>query len=403
MLKNKSKIIAIFLILILAFSSSFVLADNEASNSSDVQAISTGTEQNNVENTIKDEITNQQTQEDSYKKSDVYLVDDEVTIDYIVDGNLFVCANKVTINSQIGGDAFILAKELTITDQAYIFSNLFTCAQSVDIKGVVYDVYAVSENFSLSGGYVYRDLKVSCNTLNINGTVGRNAFVNCSKINFNTDSQNKGIIYGNLEYTSSSESTIPDGVVSGEIKFHEDVDSSASVSTAEIIKNYIINLGEFLAFLLIIWVVCLLIAPKFLDSTNNYVGKQTLGIFGKGFLALVAIPVACFILLLLQLTGGVSLLLLALYILALVISKSLFIITANKYICTKLNINKNLGIFGMLIVTGIVIWVLTQLPYIGGLISFIMIVIGLGILVTSILPKKQKSDKEVIENTNEEK
>ncbi len=34
-----------------------------------------------------------------------------MTIDYIVDGNLFVMANTVTINSQIGGDAFIMAKK----------------------------------------------------------------------------------------------------------------------------------------------------------------------------------------------------------------------------------------------------------------------------------------------------
>ena len=55
MLKNKTKIIAFLLILILAITSSFVYADNETSK-------------------------------DSYKNSDVYLMGDNVTIDYVVDG-----------------------------------------------------------------------------------------------------------------------------------------------------------------------------------------------------------------------------------------------------------------------------------------------------------------------------
>ena len=59
----------------------------------------------------------------------------------------------------------------------------------------------------------------------------------------------------------------------------------------------------------------------------------------------------------------------------------------------------------MLIVSGIVIWVVTQLPYIGGLVSFIITVLGLGILVASILPKKSSNNEikdEVVEVSKEE-
>ena len=49
---------------------------------------------------------------------------DEITIDYIVDGNLFVLANKVNINSQIVGNAFICAKDVNISTQSYISNSL---------------------------------------------------------------------------------------------------------------------------------------------------------------------------------------------------------------------------------------------------------------------------------------
>ena len=79
----------------------------------------------------------------------------------------------------------------------------------------------------------------------------------------------------------------------------------------------------------------------------------------------------------------------------------MFTITANKYICSKLKIDKNTGIFGMLIVSGIIVWVLTQLPYVGGVISFITVLLGLGILVLSILPKKdgKNSNKETVKES----
>lgn len=52
----------------------------------------------------------------------------------------------------------------------------------------------------------------------------------------------------------------------------------------------------------------------------------------------------------------------------------------------------------MLIVSGIIIWAIIQIPYIGKLISLIISVLGLGILVASILHKKSKKEEVVIKN-----
>lgn len=369
MLKNKTKIIAFLLILILAITSSFVYADNETSK-------------------------------DSYKNSDVYLMGDNVTIDYVVDGNLFVMADTVTINSKIGGDAFIMAKTINVGDQAYIFSNLFAMADSIDIKGVVYDVYALAQNFTVSNGYIYRDAKLCCNTINVNGTIGRNAFVSCSNINFNTDENDKGIIYGDLTYSTPSELSFDKNIVNGNVTYKAPK-FSPEKSVREIVASYISDLGAFLAFVIIIWLVCLWLAPKFLNDTNKFVGKKTLNVLGTGLLTLIAVPIACIILLLLQLTAGISLLTVAIYILALIVAKSIFTIVANNYLCSKLNINKNTGIFGMLIVSGVIVWVISELPYVGGIVSFIISVLGLGVLVSAILPKKAKkaSDTDKVKET----
>ena len=400
MLKNKTKIIAFLLVLILAITSSFVYADNETSSENDIALISDTSETKPVETNVENTVSTNETIKDSYKNSDVYLMGDNVTIDYVVDGNLFVMADTVTINSKIGGDAFIMAKTINVGDQAYIFSNLFAMANSIDIKGVVYDVYALSQNFTVSNGYIYRDAKLCCNTININGVIGRNAFVSCSNINFNTDENDKGIIYGDLTYSTPSELSFDKNIVNGNVTYKAPK-VSPEKSVREIVASYISDLGAFLAFVIIIWLVCLWLAPKFLNDTNKFVGKKTLNVLGTGLLTLIAVPIACIILLLLQLTAGISLLTVAIYILALIVAKSIFTIVANNYLCSKLNINKNTGIFGMLIVSGVIVWVISELPYVGGIVSFIISVLGLGVLVSAILPKKAKkaSDTNEVKET----
>lgn len=400
MLKNKTKILVFLLILAISLTTSFVYADNETTLEDDIIPISDNLESSPVENNAENPISTNEPTEDTYKSHDVYLTGDNVTIDYVVDGNLFVMADTVTINSKIGGDAFIMAKTINVGDQAYIFSNLFAIADSIDIKGVVYDVYALAQNFTVSNGYIYRDAKLCCNTININGAIGRNAFVSCSNINFNTDGNDKGIIYGDLTYSTPSELSFDKNIVNGNVTYKAPK-VSPEKSVREIVASYISDLGAFLAFVIIIWLVCLWVAPKFLNDTNKFVGKKTLNVLGTGLLTLIAVPIACIILLLLQLTAGISLLTVAIYILALIVAKSIFTIVANNYLCSKLNINKNTGIFGMLIVSGVIVWVISELPYVGGIVSFIISVLGLGVLVSAILPKKAKkaSDTNEVKET----
>lgn len=109
MLKKKFSIIALSIILIISLALPVVRAEDEDLNN-DANA-----EQNTVVTTSADneqetsavDSSLQNFSDENYKQNDVYLTGDDITIDYIVDGNLFVIANSVTINAQIGGDAFI--------------------------------------------------------------------------------------------------------------------------------------------------------------------------------------------------------------------------------------------------------------------------------------------------------
>lgn len=397
MLKNKLKTIALLAVLIFSLMIPIVRAENETTPESvtgaaeESEATSNSGETSAVISNVND----------NFKKGDVYLTGDDVTIDYIVDGNLFVFANSVTINSQIGGDAFICAGTVNVGEQGYIFSNLFAFAKNVNVSGVVYDLYTAAEEVTING-YIYRDIRVGSNTLNINGTIGRNAFVSAENINFaqssdpETSLTSKAIINGDFNYTSSKEISIPEGSVSGTSNF---TTAKEVESNSKSIQDYIMLLGKFLATVVIIWLVCLWIAPKFLDMTHKLVSKKLLPVLGFGILTPIVITIAFIILLIIGITSKIALLSLGILSLLLAISSSIFVIAMNKLICNKLKIEKTIGFFGMLIVSSVVFWLLTLIPYVGTMISLIASIIGLGIIVMNIIPIKENKKEETVKES----
>lgn len=385
MLKNKWKIVAILAAIILVLMVPTVRAENEtpAQNSGDlsVNPISENPEATNTEAPVK---------EDNFKKGDVYLTGDNITVDYVVDGNLFIFANQVTINSQIGGDVFVVANKVTVGEQGYVFSNLFALSNEIDISGVVYDLYSSSKNVTING-YIYRDIRVMTDTLNVNGIVGRNAFVKANAINFatnaNTEStvSNSGIISGDLNYTASKEITIPEGAVAGTSNFTQE-NKGNSVS----IQGYILSLGRFLATVAILWLICLWLTPKFLKNGANLISKKILPIAGYGILTPILALIAFVILLVLGITSNIAILLLAVILLIFAISSAIFVITFNQFICEKFKIQKSLPSFGVLILLAAVTWGLTLIPYVGFILSIIVSLLGLGTIVIGILPSANK-------------
>lgn len=433
MSKRILKLISIFVVIIL-LCSTFTFADNEVdtsniittevenaatnSGNADEPALISAENQTavvtNEENTnatdnaptseSEETTSNDESATNNLTKKDVYLVGDDVVIDYIIDGNLFVIANNVTIDSQIGGDVFAMANNVTVTEKAYIYSNLFTSANKVEIKGVIYDLYALSQDITISG-YVYRDSRVSCNTLNIFGAVGRNVYANVNSIKFSEETtmseegaqtvNPQGTIGGDLNYTSNEQISIPEGAVTGMTTF-----TLNTTSDGNNIVSYLVSLGVIVATAIIIWLLGIWLAPKFIENTNNIIKKKLLPVIGFGILTPIVAIIASVILIIIGITAPIGLILFGLLFILMAISTSVFIIAINNLICSKLKINKKIGIFGMLILTSIVIWAIGLIPYVGSVLGIVALIIGLGIITT---PLFLKDKPETTENKKEEK
>ena len=377
MLKNKIKMIVLIILLIISLFTPIVNAENETTSNEAVPI-----------NETQEAIT--------IKEGDEYLFQDTVTIDTPIDGNLFIMANTVTINSQVGGDAFIFANTINIENNGYILSNLFASANTINIRGVVYNIYSIGDTLTIDG-FVYRDVRSVCNTLNINSMIGRDVFVNCSSINFkekpNTEDTpsvvSYGSIQGDLNYSSDEEIAIPEDSVSGETHFTALKNNTVNIS------NYMYSLGAILVSAIVLWLIGLWLSPKLLHNTSHSITlKKVLQIIGLGILVPIVIVLLSIIILLIPITSQLTILLLCILAILFFISTSVAIININTMICNKLKITQNLYKLGFLIVTTIVFWLLTLIPYAGMVISLIAIIWGIGSISYSILIKEQ-ADKNI--------
>lgn len=391
-LKNKFKVIAFLAIILLTLTLPIVRAENET------PASTTTTNETIALNPENNEEASLTSTEDTFKRSDVYLTGNNVNIDYIIDGNLFVIANNVTINSQIGGDAFICANSVTIEEEGYIFSNLFTFAKNTTINGVVYDLYSASESTTVNG-YVYRDIHVGSETVNILGTIGRNAFVNCSNLNLATDTNTddsqattptaQASINGNLNYSAKNELSIPEGIVSGQTIFEQKTNFNENT-----ILEQIMSLGTFVITIVAVWLLCLWLAPKFLKNNATLLTtKKVLPVIGFGILTPIVILGLAILFFVLEITSTLGLLLLFILLALIMISNSMFAITLNTIICNQLKIQKTLATFGMLVAISVVLWLIGLIPFIGSILGIIIVILGFGIAVSSlVLKEKEKTE-----------
>ena len=222
---KKLKSILFFALVLIVLLSSVVFADNEtpitkADNEAGIMLVD-----ENLEATS------------NVVSKTLYLADSSVTIDYPVEGNVFVMTQDLTISGNISGNVFALAQNLKIESTGSIDSTLFVCAENVTIDGTVSDVFSISSNLTINNNArIMQDITAGGSTLKLGGTIGRNAFVGANQINFaqpseqNSEEQqvtSQGIINGDLNYSAPNEISIPEGSVSGSANYSKSTEKSS--------------------------------------------------------------------------------------------------------------------------------------------------------------------------------
>ncbi len=380
MLKKKSKILLSVLFVVLLLLSSVCLATEDTSLIDDSVVVTSDT------NNTQEVDTTSSTA--NWVNTDLYLSEDKVTIDKVVDGNAFVAAKEVTVTGEIGGDLFVVADKVTI-EGGYVYSSLFVCANEITINGVVYDVYAISNNFNLeSNGFIYRDLKVTGSNINLNGKIRRDAYISAKSLTLNE--QSGTIVYGNLEYSTPSEITIPEGAVSGSVKYNVNTSNTEKeTSIASIILGYVSEAIQALLLTFVLTVILLWLTPKFVNRVGNMSVGKSFASLGIGVITPVVLVIVALLLAISVI--GLKMLLPATFIFVVfsLIASSITSIFFGKLFTKLLKTDSKVKFVLFTLLSNLVLWLLTKIPFVGGFIGFLIYAFGIGTLLVNIVCRKE--------------
>lgn len=378
------KILSLFFILLFLFTPICFATDNGIVATSDDMIERIHAIPNNTDTQISSSLMN----------TDLFIAQDNSVVENVVNGNAFVSGQTATIKGQILGDLFVIANEVIIEETADISGNIFVFASSVNFKGKASDIYAFSQYFtSDSKSSIERDLKLFASQATLKGTIQKDAYIAADKISLK-DNNSQGTIYGDLHYTSETETAIPDNAVMGEVKYTKLQQKEESM--AQIILNYITKFINVIVYAAFVILLVTFFAPKFADKVSYCMTKRPLPVAGIGVLAFVLVPVLCIFALITGFLAYASIAIFTLYCLMLSITISILGMAIGNYFVGKMG-NKTKGKFILLsLACTAVIWLLQVIPFIGGWISIFTLVFGFGLLLCALFTKKE------IDTTNSE-
>ena len=306
-----------------------------------------------------------------------------------VDGISFVAGNQVKLNGKTTY-GFYAGNDVVVNEN--IEKDLFVAGNHVSIGSdavIGRDVYVAGSTVMISAN-LPRDLKVGAARVDITDiTISGDAYVMADEIVLNENTK----IEGKLTY---SEDSIVRGLEAASIGSVEKVKSSDVAYTYTIKDRIIEFVGSVVAGFIVLLVLFYLI-PKARNSADEFelsfdnIAKTA----GIGLLVLIGVPIAAVIGLVTGILLPLSFIVLAIYVISIYLSFLLSGYILGSAVMNKLIHNGNMYL--SLLLGIVLVKLLSLVPYIGGYVSFIALVFGLGLIYKFIKNIRNNEDNDIKE------
>ena len=347
-----------------------------------------------------------------FVKENVFHADSNApyTLTDNVSGNVFLAGSEITIDSAyISGDVFAAAStSITIGENTVIDGNVYLGSQNVTIKGTLYRTAYIAAKVINLGPHssVEYDSYMTGEKVKLEGNAERSLYIYAQEVEV-VDGTTIG---RNLEYSSETEATVPEGAVRGEVKFNRIAVEKESMS--DIALEKVKDMLGALVFTLVVFLMISLMSKKFVYRTQELLGKHPFKSIGIGLFSLIIIPILAVLLIIFGATTKVGISLIPLFITMILIANSITAIAIAGLLCARRD-GMKLPIIVPII--AIMLWALEALPYIGIFVEFISLLLGIGIFMQAIFSGnkpiskgekkeevKEEPKKEEIEEAKEE-
>lgn len=319
---------------------------------------------------------------------------DVVILEQPVDGNAFVAAGRVEIRERVRRSAFVTGGDVTITGP--IGRNLFAAGGDVRIDGQVDGrVRAAGGNIRVAGtarlddsatfaggtievdGEVRERLRAFGETIIINGTIGGDVELAGESIRIGPDAR----IGGRVEYrTGGAIEVDPAAQITGglmevdqEKKWLRKIGHGAAV-----VGGVTVSLG-----MVLIGALLILAMPRFSREAAGNVQSRPLQSLGMGCIVLVGAPFAIIVLLVTIIGIPLAILLGFVYAMLLLLGYLVGAIFVGDFVLGKIRAARLDSVWWralFMFLALIVLAIVRQLPFLGGLAVFLLFLAGIGAL-----------------------
>lgn len=366
---------------------------------------------------------------DGTVKGDLVVFGSYIVINGTVEGDLIAAGNTVVIEGTVKDDARIAGAALQLGDTAVIGGDLISAGASLEVKkGSMVDndlVFAGAQG--LLAGSIGRNLTVGAGALDLRGEVGGDVKAEVGEaqeggpspamylgdVKVPVPSVKPGLtidktakINGDFNYTQMADIKIPAGVVDGKVTRNEPVVDERSIRTpptaAKTAANWIFDLLRTIATLAIFGLLLVWLAPAFLKGLSEKLQTQPIPSFGWGIVAYTAFFFALLLIVVSMVIGGILFGVISLgsvtatiiwvgllAIFALTVGFILFAGFGSQILVAWLGGKWILGRFNPtlaehkvwpLLLGVVIVGLLVELPWVGWLCGFLIMLFGLGAL-----------------------
>lgn len=291
-------------------------------------------------------------------KGDLLVAGGNVNIRGAVDGNVRVAGGNVNIEGSVGKNLTALGGSIDLSKSATVAGNLVSAGGNLQIRA------PIKGKATLAGG-----------NIDIGSEIGSDVNAATEKLNLTSNAK----VLGNINYWSENRANFAsDATVAGKLNFNKVVKPQVDRQRAEAawaglktgLNIYKFSVGLILG-LLLIWAF-----PNFMQRSADQILTNPLASFGWGFLFLVAAPVVIVLLFITILGIPLALIALFAYILIIMIAQVFSSLALGEWLLKRFN--QRGGMMAAFIVGLVVLSLVKLIPVLGGIVSFVALLIGLG-------------------------
>lgn len=312
---------------------------------------------------------------------DVYVFGGNVLVDGTVNGDLIAAGGAVNVTGKITQNIRVAGGQVTINGE--VGRNLSVVGGNVEISGSS----TIGGSVTIAGGNVNLNApvklgaKVAGGNVVVSNSIGGDLESYVGKLRLSS----KATVSGDVTYWSDNQVTIDSGAkVSGKVTKNSPINTEFDqkkflgvISGLSLFFKIASLVSTFVLGLLVI-----LLLPIFTKNTLETLRKKPWPSAGAGLIALIVTPIVAVILFITLLGIPLALIILPVYFVILYISRIFVVLWAGQEILKQVN-NKSSEVWAFLV--GVIVYgVLTFIPFVGGWISFLVIIFGLGAVLLTL-------------------